>query len=150
MSFYHTCWSLQQRLKERIIMNSIRFVPTWLHGYFDYIGGIGLIAAPFVFGFFNVGGVAVILPMVLGVGLILYSLLTNYERGIPALKFIPMPVHLILDFVASALLAASPFLFGFYNLAPNAWLPHVIAGLGVIVLVIVSQTHPQVKARAVA
>ena len=83
-------------------MNSIRFVPTWLHGYFDYIGGIGLIAAPFVFGFFNVGGVAVILPMVLGVGLILYSLLTNYERGIPALKFIPMPVHLILDFVASA------------------------------------------------
>jgi hypothetical protein len=131
-------------------MNSIRFVPTWLHGYFDYIGGIGLIAAPFVFGFFNVGGVAVILPMVLGVGLILYSLLTNYERGIPALKFIPMPVHLILDFVASALLAASPFLFHFYNLAPNAWLPHVIAGLGVIVLVIVSQTHPQVKARAVA
>ncbi len=131
-------------------MNSIRFVPTWLHGYFDYIGGIGLIAAPFVFGFFNVGGVAVILPMVLGVGLILYSLLTNYERGIPALKLIPMPVHLILDFVASALLAASPFLFGFYNQAPNVWLPHVVAGLGVIVLVIVSQTHPQVKARAVA
>ena len=70
-------------------MNSIRFVPTGLHGYLDYIGGIGLIAAPFVFGFFSVGGIAVILPMVLGVGLILYSLLTNYERGIPALKFIP-------------------------------------------------------------
>src|ERR1700726_1639680 len=95
------------------VMNSIRFVPTWIHGFFDYIGGVGLIAAPFVFGFFNVGGIAVILPMVLGVVLILYSLLTNYERGIPALKIIPMPVHLILDFVASALLAASPFLFGF-------------------------------------
>ena len=131
-------------------MNSIRFVPTSVHGIFDYIGGILLIAAPFVFGYYNLGGIAVILPIVLGIGLILYSLLTNYERGVPALKFIPMPVHLILDFVASALLAASPFLFGFYNLAPNAWLPHVIAGLGVIVLVIVSQTHPQVKARAVA
>jgi len=131
-------------------MNSIRFVPTGLHGYFDYIGGIGLIAAPFIFGFFSVGGIAVILPMVLGVGLILYSLLTNYERGIPALKFIPMPVHLLLDFVASALLAASPFLFGFWHQAPNVWLPHLIAGIGVILLVLVSQTQVQAKARALA
>jgi len=129
-------------------MNSIRFVPTSVHGIFDYIGGILLIAAPFVFGFYSVGGVAVILPMVLGVGLILYSLLTNYERGIPALKFIPMPVHLVFDFVAAALLAVSPFLFGFWNLAPNVWLPHVIAGVGVILLVLVSQTHPQARARA--
>ena len=110
-------------------MNSIRFVPTWLH---DYIGGIGLIAAP-LFWIHDVGGIAVILPMVLGVGLILYSLLTDYERGIPALKFIPMPVHLVLDFAASALLAASPFMFGFWKLAPNVWLPHVIARVGVIV-----------------
>ena len=131
-------------------MNSIRFVPTWLHGYFDYIGGIVLIAAPFLFGFFSMGGIAVILPIVLGIGLILYSLLTDYERGIPALKFIPMPVHLILDFVASALLAASPFLFGFSNQAPNVWLPHVVAGVGVIILVLVSQTHVQAKVKAAA
>jgi hypothetical protein len=131
-------------------MKSIRFVPTWLHGYFDYIGGIVLIAAPFLFGFFKMGGVAVILPIVLGIGLILYSLLTDYERGIPALKFIPMPVHLILDFIASALLAASPFLFGFSNQAPNVWLPHVVAGVGVIILVLVSQTHVRTDAMATA
>jgi hypothetical protein len=131
-------------------MNSIRFVPTSVHGIFDYIGGILLVAAPFVFGFYSVGGVAVFLPMVLGVGLILYSLLTNYERGIPALRLIPMPVHLVFDFVASALLAASPFLFGFWHLAPNVWLPHVIAGVGVILLVLVSQTHPQARAKVAA
>jgi len=131
-------------------MKSIRFVPTWLHGYFDYIGGIVLIAAPFLFGFFSMCGVAVILPIVLGIGLILYSLLTDYERGIPALKFIPMPVHLILDFIASALLAASPFLFGFSNQAPNVWLPHVVAGVGVIILVLVSQTHVRTDAMATA
>ncbi len=131
-------------------MNSIRFVPTSVHGIFDYIGGILLIAAPFVFGFYNVGGIAVILPIVLGVGLILYSLLTNYERGIPALKFIPMPLHLVFDFVAAALLAVSPFLFGFSNQAPNVWLPHVIAGVGVILLVLVSQTHPQARAKVAA
>lgn len=128
-------------------MNTIRFVPTWLHGYFDYIGGVSLLAAPFVFGFYHVGGIAVILPMVLGIVLIGYSLLTNYERGIPRLKFIPMPVHLIIDFFAAALLAASPFLFGFSNAAPNVWLPHLIAGVGVMVLVLVSQTQPYLKAR---
>src|SRR6478672_4058828 len=126
-------------------MNTVRFVPTRVHGIFDYIGGIGLIASPFIFGFYSMGGIAVILPIVLGIGLILYSLLTNYERGIPALKFIPMPVHLVLDFVASALLAVSPFIFGFSNQAPNVWLPHVIAGVGVIVLVLVSQTQPRTK-----
>lgn len=131
-------------------MNSIRFVPTWLHGIFDYVGGVLLIAAPFVFGFFSVGGPAVILPMVLGVGLILYSLLTNYERGVPGLKFIPMPVHLVFDFVASALLALSPFIFGFYKDAPNVWLPHVIAGVGVIGLVLVSQTRPYARMKAAA
>src|SRR5213082_1196965 len=133
-------------------MNSISFVPTGLHGYFDYIGGIGLIAAPFVLGFFSVGGIAVILPIVLGVGLILYSLLTDYERGIPGLKFIPMPVHLILDFVAAVFLVAAPFLFGFANQGLNVWLPFVVAGVGVILLVIVSQTHAyqKMKAKAVA
>jgi len=132
-------------------MKAIRFVPTGIHAYFDYIGGISLLAAPFIFGFYSVGGAAVIIPMVLGAGLILYSLLTNYQLGIPGLKFIPMSVHLILDFVASAFLAVSPFLFGFVNMsAPNVWLPHVIAGVGVIVLVLISQTSYQPKVEAAA
>lgn len=126
-------------------MSFIRFVPTRVHGIFDYIGGIGLILAPFVFGFLSVGGIAVILPMVLGVGLIVYSLLTRYELGIPAVKFIPMPMHLLFDFVAAALLAASPFLFGFYHNTPNVWLPHLISGIVVILLVLVSQTQPRMR-----
>jgi len=87
---------------------------------------------------------------VLGVGLILYSLLTNYELGIPGLKFIPMSYHLVFDFIASAFLAVSPFLFGFIKEAPNAWLPHIIAGVVVILLVLVSQTHYQSKKQALA
>jgi hypothetical protein len=119
-----------------------------VHGIFDYIGGIVLIACPFIFGFYSLGGIAVILPIVLGIGLMLYSLLTNYERGIPGIKFIPMPVHLILDFVAAAFLAVAPFLFGFANQGLNVWLPFVIAGVGVIMLVLVSQTHAYQKTRA--
>jgi hypothetical protein len=124
-------------------MSAIRFVPTQVHGFFDYIGGIALISAPFLFGFVSVGGVAVVLPIVLGIGLIVYSLLTKYELGIPGLKVIPMPLHLIFDFVAAALLAVSPFLFGFYRYAPNVWLPHLISGVGVILLVLVSQSQPK-------
>ncbi len=131
-------------------MSSIRFVPSSVHGIFDYIGGIALIACPFIFGFYSMGGIAVILPIVLGIGLILYSLLTDYERGIPGLKFIPMPVHLILDFVAAAFLVATPFLFGFANQGLNVWLPFVVAGVGVIILVLVSQTHAYQKAKAKA
>jgi hypothetical protein len=131
--------------RKEVFMNTIRFVPTWLHACFDYIGGVTLIAAPFVFGFASVGGAAVILPIVLGIGLILYSLLTNYELGLPVLKFIPMPVHLIIDVVAAALLAVSPFVFGFSNHPLNVWLPHVVSGIGVIVLVLVTQTRPYMR-----
>jgi hypothetical protein len=84
-------------------MNSIRFVPTAVHGIFDYVVGVFLIACPFIFRFASMGGIVVILPIVLGAGLIFYSL-TDYELGIPALKVIPMSVHLTIDFVASVFL----------------------------------------------
>jgi hypothetical protein len=129
-------------------MNSIRFVPSSVHSIFDFIGGIALIACPFVFGFYGMGGIVVILPIILGVGLILYSLLTDYERGIPGLKFIPMQVHLILDFVAAVFLIAAPFLFGFASQGLNVWLPFVVAGVGVILLVLVSQTRAYMKTKA--
>ena len=52
-------------------MSSIRFVPTAVHGVFDYAGAIGLVASPFIFGFADVGGIAVFPPIVLGAGLLL-------------------------------------------------------------------------------
>ena len=145
--------SLCQRLTSQIhqrkdLMNRIRFVPTAVHGVLDYVGAIGLIASPFIFGFAGMGGTPVILPIVLGVGLIAYSLATDYERGIPALRVIPMRVHLAFDFVASAFLAAAPFLFGYSVDGLNVWLPQVAAGLSVILLVLVSKTEPTQTIRA--
>jgi hypothetical protein len=127
---------------KEVCMN-IRFVPTAVHGIFDYVGAAGLIASPFIFGFSSMGGIAVILPIVLGAGLFLYSLLTNYELGVPAWRFIPMPVHLAVDFAASAFLAVAPFLFGYSHFGLNVWLPQVIAGVAVILLVLISKTEPQ-------
>ncbi len=129
-------------------MDRIRFVPTAVHGVLDYVGAIGLIASPFIFGFADLGGTAVLLPIMLGVGLIAYSLATDYERGLPGFRLIPMRIHLMFDFVASAFLAAAPFLFGYWSDGLNVWLPQVAAGVGVILLVLVSKTEPTLATRA--
>ena len=122
-------------------MSSVRILPTKIHGVLDYLVGFALIAAPILFGFTDVGGAAVWLPRVLGAALIAYSLLTRYEWGV--IKLLPMGYHLVIDFLAAALLAISPFLFGFAGDKPNAWLPHVVVGVVVILVVLVSQTQPQ-------
>lgn len=118
----------------------MRFIPTRVHGVLDYIVGAALIVAPWLFGFAGMGGPAVVIPIVLGVGLIVYSLFTRYEWG--PIKLIPMPVHLVFDIVASLFLALSPWLFGFSDAAPNVWVPHVVVGVAVIVVVIFSQPQP--------
>jgi hypothetical protein len=130
-------------------MDSIRFLPTSVHGILDYIVGIVLIAAPWIFGFAYVGGAALIVPIVLGIALILYSLITRYEWGIPGIRFLQMPYHLLIDFVAAAFLAASPWIFGFAYKPLNVWLPHLVVGIVVIVVVLVSQTHPRTAEAAV-
>jgi hypothetical protein len=117
-----------------------KFISTKAHGALDYIVALALFFAPFIFGFQEVGGAAVLAPMILGVGLFLYSLLTNYEWGL--FKYINMPYHLIIDIVASVVLILSPFIFGFINEDPNAWAPHIIVGIVVLAVVLFSKTAP--------
>jgi hypothetical protein len=122
-------------------MDSIRFLPTKVHGALDYLVGIALLLAPNIFQFSTVGGAAVAIPRILGVVLIAYSLVTRYEWG--ALKVVPMYYHLGIDLLASVFLAASPFIFGFIRQTPNVWLPHIVVGVAVVLVVIVSQTQPR-------
>ena len=120
---------------------SYRFIPTKVHGALDYIVGVALIGAPWIFGFADMGGPAMIIPIVLGIGLILYSLFTKYEWGL--VKVLGMPYHLIFDVVASVFLALSPWIFGFANQPMNVWLPHVVVGITVILVVIFSAPQPE-------
>jgi len=85
--------------------------------------GILLIAAPWLFDFAR-GGAETWIPVVLGAGAILYSLVTNYEFSIS--KTISMRTHLTLDLLSGMLLAASPWLFGFSEFV---YLPHLILGI---------------------
>ncbi|CAN5789657.1 SPW repeat protein [soil metagenome] len=115
----------------------MKFLPTKIHGILDYLVGIALIAAPTIFGFRDVGGPAVLIPTVIGIVLIAYSIFTNYEWGV--IKKVPMGYHLMVDYLASGFLAISPFMFGFADQGLNVWLPHTVVGLTVIAVVMVSK-----------
>ena len=114
----------------------MRFIPTRIHGIADYLLGLLLVAAPWLFGFAD-GGAATWVPVVLGVGVVLYSLLTDYELGL--VRRIPMQTHLTLDLAGGAVLAASPWVFGF---ADRVWLPHLVFGLLEIGAALFTRTQP--------
>jgi SPW repeat-containing protein len=109
----------------------MRFIPTKFHAPLDYIVGAALIAAPWIFQFSDVEA-ATVVPIVLGIGLIGYSLFTDYELGV--WKVAPMAVHNLIDIAAGALLALSPWIFGFADESANVWVPHVVVGLAAIFL----------------
>jgi SPW repeat len=117
----------------------MRFIPTRFHGFLDYIVGVVLIAAPWIFQFSD-NTAATVVPIVLGIGLIAYSLLTDYELGVA--RVLPMPVHLLFDIAAGAVLAASPWIFGFAGESANVWVPHLLAGIAAVVLGLVTVQHP--------
>jgi hypothetical protein len=114
----------------------MRFIPTSAHGILDYLVGVALLAAPWLFGFAD-HETARWVTMAFGAGAILYSLLTDYELGIA--RNIPMSAHLILDAMSGILLAASPWLFGF---SEEVWIPHVIVGVFEIIAALSTQTEP--------
>jgi hypothetical protein len=121
----------------------MRFLSTRIHGYIDYLMGALLIAAPWLLGFAE-GGAETWVPVILGAGVILYSLFTDYELG--AVKSLPMIPHLWLDGLGGALLAASPWLFGF---ADWVWAPHLILGLLEIGAALTTETEPSYEQRGV-
>lgn len=112
-------------------------ITTRAHGIIDYIVGALLIVAPWLF-LFARGGPETWVPVILGAGIIVYSLLTDYEDG--AVGLIPMPVHLVLDGIGGAFLALSPWIFDF---ADVVWWPHVLVGIAEIGVAAATRWHPR-------
>jgi hypothetical protein len=119
----------------------MRFLPTRVHGVIDYLWGIALIAAPWLFGFAT-GGAAQWVAILFGAVAVLYSLATDYELG--AVRIIPMSMHLVLDGLAGVALVASPWLFGFSR--EVVW-PHVVFGLFSVGASLISRSDPEPRSR---
>lgn len=120
----------------------MKVIPTRVHGILDYLVGALLIAAPWLFNF-DRGGPETWVPVALGAGAILYSLVTDYELGLA--RVIPMKTHLALDMANGLLLAASPWLFGFDE---YVWMPHLVLGLIEIGTAAMTQTRVERHAPA--
>ena len=122
----------------------MQIIPRNIHGFLDYPVGLILAASPWLFGFADKGP-ATVIPVVLGAGAVVYSLLTNYELGVA--RVIPFGVHLVIDFVSGLFLAVSPWLFNFSH---RVYWPHVIFGLLEMGVVLLTRAEPTpVAGRAV-
>ena len=72
--------------------------------------------------------------LVLGLGLIGYSLVTNYQYSVR--KWLPLGVHMALDVAAGVLLILGSYIFGYRSLITDGQTAlHYVLGLGAIGLV---------------
>lgn len=101
----------------------MKHVNSRAHGVIDYVVGVALIIAPYLFGFAD-DEPARNAAWIVGGGSLLYSLFTAYELSIA--KIIPYRIHLGLDVAAGIFLAASPWLM---NFADRVVVPHLVVGL---------------------
>lgn len=114
-------------------------IPTKQHGYIDYLTAGSLLTLPFLFSGKHKGA-ETYLPVIMGGAVLLQSLLTDYEMG--AKKKVDMKKHLQLDYIGGALMAASPFLFGFRK---KSWMPHVAIGLSELAVAYFTKEKPKKK-----
>jgi hypothetical protein len=115
-------------------------IPTRIHGILDYLVGALLIAAPWLLGF-AAGGAETWVPVAIGAGSILYSLLTDYELGLTGA--LPMRGHLLLDMMAGVFLALSPWVLNFDQ---RVYLPHLVVGLFMVLAGMATSRVPKAPA----
>lgn len=118
-------------------MTTTRVIPTQVHAVLDYLTGGALVAAPRLLGLTGTTA-GKVLDLAGGIATA-QSLLTDYELGL--IKAIPMRSHLALDAASGAIVAASPWLFGFAGNGRKYWLPHVIVGATEILAAAITKTR---------
>lgn len=127
---FEVCWhKIGVRFSKH---HHMKIISTKTHGVLDYVVGLLLIASPWLFGFYE-SGAETWVPVALGAMTLIYSLCTNYERGV--VRLISMRVHLLLDLASGFFLAFSPWLFGFSD---TVWTPHVVFGVMEMIVVALS------------
>jgi hypothetical protein len=113
----------------------MRVIPVNVHNIIDYIYGVLIIAAPWLFNFAR-GGAETYVPVAAGLLILLMSLITNYKYSLA--KVIAYNMHLRLDIVIGLFLIASPWIFGFYD---YVYIPHLVFGIIAVVTSLMSKKH---------
>jgi hypothetical protein len=132
-------------------VSAARVIPWVLHEFIEYIAGVFLIVAPFLF----FGSVADVVdtpafPLFVGVGVAVVAaqLLTRGKAGIAEL--LPIRVHATLDYLVALFLVISPFLFGLTDADdPAALLIPMLLGVAHLVITLLTR-FPLEQAQATA
>lgn len=115
----------------------MKVLSTRTHGVMDYLVGILLIAAPFILDF-DRGGAETWVPIIVGAVILLQNLMTNWEVGV--FKALSANMHLNMDYLIGAFLAASPWLFNFDE---YVYLPHLIVGIVILLQAMMTRVVPE-------
>ncbi len=109
-------------------------IPPRVHGIIDYFIGLMFVILPTICKW-DVLATPSLIFEISGSVIILYSLITDYEKGL--VPILTIQKHLILDAVIGFFIIISPFLFGFYD---ESFTFHLIGGLTLMLLVGFSTT----------
>ena len=113
----------------------MRLINSSLHGVLDYAAAVALMVLPFLLGLEEQSALAHWISVIAGVGLIGYSLLTQYAFSLA--KIIPFNVHLILDIVAAVFFIVAPFILDFESIVASYYW---VMGAGVAAVVVFSNS----------
>jgi hypothetical protein len=113
------------------------FIATTFYAALQYLGSILLIISPQVFGFENVGGASIFIPIIMGILLLLIALFSDNKLGL--IPVFPMQMNLFLAMFAGFLLIVGP---GLYSFAQFVFWPHFLLGLMFFLLAIFTQGSP--------
>ncbi len=117
----------------------LRPISSRAHGILSYTVSSLLLAAPELLRLKDQPAAA-LPPRAAGAVALVYSAFTDFEPAIS--RRLPLRAHLALDVVGGTLLAASPWLFRFASAGRRFWVPHVIAGSGVVSIAALSRPVP--------
>jgi hypothetical protein len=117
----------------------MRFLSSRIHGIVDYLYGVVLIFIPWIMGFGNIfnHSAAMLVPVLFGCSIFVYSIFTNYDFSL--MKAIPFNIHLWLDIIGGIFLAVSPWLFKFHH---YVFLPHLTAGVFYVFVAFITHSMP--------
>ncbi|MEX2963740.1 hypothetical protein [Microbulbifer sp. TYP-18] len=120
---------------------NLKFITPKLHGFLDYTAAIALIVMPFLLSLKEHSIFVAWFSIGTGVGLALYSLLTDYQFSL--LKLLPYKFHLLLDGLASvAFLLVAVLHEG--TLVSKVYC--LTMGMGVIAVILLSQKQARMPA----
>ena len=114
-------------------MSLVRLLPAWFHAIADYAVGITLIVVAAASGGSNK---AVAAGAVIGAVVLLVSMLTRYPLGV--VKVLPFPVHSGGDYLAAALLFASPYALNFHGSDTGLTAFYLVAGAAVLAVSLIT------------